>query len=78
MGAKVLGAIHDLTVAAEFLMVAVREITTTSSVERNQARDYIALAMSKLDPIVRAGTDPDGGIAGEQERAYDPRKRRPG
>ncbi|NEY91687.1 hypothetical protein [Tabrizicola oligotrophica] len=49
-----LGAIHDLTVASEFLMVALRAITSTQKIEDRTAQEFIDLTLCKLRPLLRA------------------------
>ncbi|MBL4927937.1 hypothetical protein [Fuscibacter oryzae] len=49
-----LGAIHDLTIASEFLMVALRAITATQRVNDRQAQEAISLTLRKLRPLMVA------------------------
>lgn len=48
------GAIHDLTVATEFLMTALREITAGAAPEDPQVRQWVGMAVRKLGPIATA------------------------
>ena len=49
-----LGAIHDLTIASELLMVALRAITATQSVGDRAAQEAISLTLRKLRPLMVA------------------------
>lgn len=49
------GAIHDLTCASEFIMVAIRSLTTPEAGGSSQeARLFVDLAVRKLAPLVGA------------------------
>lgn len=50
---RTIGAIHDLTVATEFLMTALRELTTWATPEDPEVRKWVNMAARKLDPLVR-------------------------
>lgn len=48
---KSLGAVHDLTVATEFLMCAVRGITIGTPHDAPAVQEFINLALRKLAPL---------------------------
>lgn len=49
--ATTIGAIQDLTVSTEFLMVALREITAGAAPEDQKVREWVNMAMNKLTPL---------------------------
>lgn len=65
-GAEHIGAVHDLTVAAEFLMAALREITAGASPRDRKVRQWVGTAARKLEPLAaRDGTrEPPGAVSG--------------
>lgn len=45
------GAINDITVATELLMVALREITTGASPSDREVQEWVGMALRKLEPL---------------------------
>jgi len=47
----VAGAINDLTIAAEFLMVALREITAGAAPDDQKVREWVGRAARQIAPL---------------------------
>lgn len=47
----VAGAINDLTIATEFLMVALREITAGAAPEHQKVREWVGRAARQIAPL---------------------------
>ncbi|MCV2863338.1 hypothetical protein [Defluviimonas sp. WL0075] len=48
-----IGAIQDLTVATEFLMTALRELSIGAAPGDREVRQWVNLAVAKLEPLRR-------------------------
>jgi hypothetical protein len=48
---RTIGAIHDLTVATEFLMTALREIAAGAAPVDREVCKWVSMAARKLEPL---------------------------
>lgn len=58
MGLRKLGAVADLTVAVEFLMVAIRDVSLGHEIEGKRVQENIDWAMAKIGVLQKV---PKGG-----------------
>lgn len=65
MDGKTLGAINDLTLATEFLMVALREITAGHPVDSREVQTYLGFASSKIKGLHSVPITGHKGASGE-------------
>ncbi len=53
-----IGAIHDLTIATELLMTALRELSIGAKPGDDEVQKWVGMANRKLAPLVHEGAAP--------------------